>query len=151
MRKLLVLFILSYGQLVALDKDSTLKIYHHVFKALTQKGLITVYTEDTEYKKVFAFSKRIILSKKPQKVDVVLVSSQSMLTDVMGECDMDEDVNAHPIVFVTDYRLLKESKDIVGAFYWRKGRTQLLFIKDRLKAKNIILPAEYKQYIIDEL
>lgn len=151
MKKLLVLFILGYGQLFALDKDSTLKIYHHVFNALTDKASITVYTKDTEYKKVFAFSKRIILSKEPQMVDIVLVTGKNMLMDVMEECDVHEEATTRPIIFVTDYRLLKESKDIVGAFYWRKGRSQLLFIKNRLDAKGITLPSEYQEYMIEEL
>jgi len=151
LRKILVLFILIYGQLFALDKESTLKIYHHVFSALTQKGSITVYTKDPEYKKVFAYSKRIILATEPQNADIVFVTGESMLMDVMEECNVHEEATTRPIVFVTDYRLLKDSKDIVGAFYWRKGRSQLLFVKKRLEAKGIALSLEYKKYMIEEL
>ena len=55
------------------------------------------------------------------------------------------------ILFVTKYQLLKISEDVVGAFYWKKGRSQLLFIKKRLERHNIKLPTEYQNFMIDAL
>lgn len=41
--------------------------------------------------------------------------------------------------------------EIVGAFYWRKGRSQLLFIGKRLKNHDITLSSSYRKFIIEKL
>lgn len=113
--------------------------------------MIHVYTDDREYRKVFATSKRILLSGDPGKSDVILITDRSTLFKIMRERQWADKKDERPILFVTDYRLLKNSFDIVGAFYWRKGRSQLLFIKNRLDAYNITLPKEYEDFTVDEL
>jgi len=113
--------------------------------------MIHVYTDDKEYRKVFATSKRMILSGKPEKSDIILITDRSTLFQIMRERQWAVDKDERPILFVTDYRLLKFSFDIVGAFYWKKGRSQLLFIKNRLDAYNITLPKEYEDFMVDEL
>ena len=112
--------------------------------------MISVYTTDTEYRKVFTTSKRIYLSSKPEESDIILITNKSTLNTILKRNDTDKSVKK-PILFVTNYRFLKDSEDIVGAFYWRKGRSQLLFIKKRLKEHNIRLPEAYQNYTIDEL
>jgi len=118
---------------------------------LVSKPMINVYTNDKEYKEVFAYSKRMILSNVPEKSDIILITDESMLLKIMREKSWDREGDSRPILFVTDYRLLKISFDVVGAFYWRKGRSQLLFIKNRLDKYGIVLPPEYKDFSVDEL
>ncbi len=113
--------------------------------------MINVYTDDKEYRKVFATSKRMLLSGKPEKSDIILITDRSTLFKIMRERQWAVKQDKKPILFVTDYRLLKHSFDIVGAFYWRKGRSQLLFIKNRLDAYNITLSEEYADFLVDEL
>ena len=38
-------------------------------------------------------------------------------------------------------------EDVVGAFFWKKGRPNLLLIKERLEEKSIKLPREYEKFI----
>lgn len=151
MRKIFILLILLYGHLYALERESTLNMYHQIFSGLVSKPTIHVYTDDREYRKVFVTSKRMLLSDEPEKSDIILITNRSTLFQIMREREWADKKNEKPILFVTDYRLLKFSFDIVGAFYRKKGRSQLLFIKNRLDAYNIILPNEYKNFIIDEL
>ncbi len=151
MRKIFLLLILLYGHLYALERESTLKMYHQIFSALVPKPTITVYTNDKEYKDVFATSNTMILSNEPGRSDIILITNKSALFKIMREDQWAVEKDTKPILFVTDYRLLKNSFDIVGAFYWRKGRSQLLFIKNRLNAYNITLPDEYKDFQVDTL
>jgi len=151
LKKIFILLILLYGHLYALERESTLKMYHQIFSALVSKPMINVYTDDKEYKKVFAFSKRMVLSNVPEKSDIILITNRSTLFKITRERKWDIEKDKVPILFVTDYRFLKSSFDIVGAFYWRKGRSQLLFIKNRLNAYNITLPKEYEDFTVDEL
>ena len=151
MRKIFILLILLYGHLYALERESTLKVYHEIFASLVSKPTIHVYTNDSEYKKVFAASKRMVLSKVPGKSDIILITNKTALFEIIREGQGVVKQDKKPILFVTDYRLLKHSFDIVGAFYWRKGRSQLLFIKNRLDAYNITLSEEYADFLVDEL
>ena len=126
-------------------------MYHQIFSALVSKPMINVYTDDKEYRKVFATSKRMVSSGDPEKSDIILITNREALFQIMRERQWTVAKDEKPILFVTDYRLLKNSFDIVGAFYWRKGRSQLLFIKNRLNAYNITLPDEYKDFQVDTL
>jgi len=112
--------------------------------------MITVYTTDKEYRKVFATSKRFFLAREPEESDIILITNRSTLDSILKRNITNINSNK-PILFVTDYRLLKNSKEVVGAFYWRKGRSQLLFINSRLQEHNITLPAAYQNFMIDEL
>lgn len=137
------------GHLYALERMSTLKMYHSIFAALSQKTSINVYTKDKEYRDVFKHSKRIFLSDKLEEADIVLVTEERALNNILFKVNKEN--GKKPIIFVTNYHFLKMSDEIVGAFYWRKGRSQLLFIKSRLNEYNITLPKEYQHFIIDEL
>jgi len=151
LKKILLLLILIYGQLFALERESTLKMYHGIFSALSSKTTIFVYTNDKEYRDVFKYSKRIFLTDELKEADVVLITDGRSLKRIVYRLKVNTNVSKKPILFVTDYHFLEQFDDIVGAFYWRKGRSQLLFIKKRLDAQNITLPRDYQKFIIDEL
>lgn len=150
MRKILILLIFLCGHLYALERESTLKMYHSIFTALSQNKSINVYTNDKEYRDVFRHSKKIVLSDRLEEADIVLITEESRLKNILYRVQVNRD-SKKPIIFVTNYQFLKMSEDIVGAFYWRKGRSQLLFIKNRLKQHDIILPKEYQSFMVDEL
>lgn len=142
-----------YGHLYALEQESTLRMYHQIFSSLVHKPSIRVYTDDKEYQEIFVHSKRLVLTDDPEASDIVLITNRPALFKIMKEQKWisDKENEEKPILFVTDYRLLKYSFDIVGAFYWKKGRSQLLFIKNRLDAHHIDLPSEYQDFTVDEL
>lgn len=151
MRKILILLIILYGQLHALESESTLKIYHGIFTALSSKTPINVYTNDKEYRDVFIHSKKIVLSNTLKESDIALVTDERTLKDILYVKNTNRNFDKKLIIFVTNYHFLKISEEVVGAFYWRKGRSQLLFIKNRLKQHNITLSKEYQSFMIDEL
>lgn len=126
-------------------------MYHGIFSALSSKVSINVYTNDKEYRNVFIHSKKIVLSDTPEESDIVLVTDERTLNNILYVKNTTRNFDKEPIIFVTNYHFLKMSEKIVGAFYWRKGRSQLLFIKNRLKQYNISLPRAYQSFMIDEL
>jgi hypothetical protein len=126
-------------------------MYHGIFSALSSKSSIHVYTNDKEYRDVFFHSKKIVLSNTVQESDIVLVTDERTLKNILYVKNTNRNFDRQPIIFVTNYHFLKMSEKIVGAFYWRKGRSQLLFIKNRLKQHNITLPKAYQSFMIDEL
>jgi len=55
------------------------------------------------------------------------------------------------IIFVLDYTLLRKHTNAVGAFYWKKGRPNIVFIRPRLEQYKIKLSKSYDKYIEDSL
>ncbi len=151
MKKIILIVLLFYGQLFALERESTLKFYQHLFSSISGVHPIMVYVEDPEYKDVFGYAKNMLLTNTVKSADVILVTDARMLERVLKQKASGSHTDKKMILFATNYRLLKASKEVVGAFYWKKGRTQLLFVKDRLKAHGIVLSDEYKRFIVDEL
>ena len=135
-----------YQQVYALEPSSTLKLYHHLFKSMSKNRSVTVYVKDKEYQNIFSKSKYIKLVLQPEKADIVLITTETMLYSLK-----DNQFSKNTIVLTNQYRHLEKRDDIVGAFYYRKGRRQFLFLKPRLKEHNITLPYEYNKYIVDEL
>jgi len=57
--------------------------------------------------------------------------------------------NSQKIYFTNNYQKLLVDKKYIGAFFWSKSRPNIVFIKDRLDQRNIILPKEYNQFVED--
>lgn len=49
--------------------------------------------------------------------------------------------------FSTEYEIFHNDERVIGAFYWRKGRPQLRFSKERCERFNIFLPPELVRYV----
>ena len=54
------------------------------------------------------------------------------------------------ITIVNSYRELKRDKNSIGAIYLKKGRTQIIFIKERLDRNRLILNPKFNKYILSE-
>jgi len=137
---------LLYGQLYALEPNSTLKLYHHLLSSMSHKKSVKVYTEDNEYKKVFLKSKYIKIVLNLRDSDFILITTDTMIKKLRGK-KLSQDI----IVLTNDYHHMEQLDNILGAFYYRKGRRQFLFLKSRLEEHNVTLPLEYNKYIVDEL
>ena len=137
---------LLYGQLYAFEPESTLKLYHHLLSSMSNKKSVKVYTEDNEYRKIFLKSKYIKIVLNIKDADFILITTDAMIEKLRGE-----KLSHNTIVLTNDYRHMEQLDNILGAFYYRKGRRQFLFLKPRLKEHNVTLPLEYNKYIVNEL
>jgi len=139
-----------WGHLFAMDAKSTLNVYYELFSSLTHKEKFSVYVSDKELKEIFSHSKRFVSSQDPSQADVVLLTDEASYFHVKRVLSSKEGVSM-PIFFTTDYHLLADHPEFIGALYWKKGRSQLLFIKPRLQVYHIDLPQEYDPFIIESL
>jgi len=146
LKKIIGIFLIFSIWVYALDRDSTLKIYQDIFTSLSAKQVVSVYTLDSEYQSVFKQATQLHVVQNPEISDIILITNISGLDTLKTLQDGDKS----PIVFVTEYQLLKKSEKIVGAIYWRKGRSQLLFLKNRLEKNNITLPQKYHKFIVEK-
>lgn len=61
-----------------------------------------------------------------------------------------ETEKSNKLVIVASYDELQTNQKSIGAIYLKKGRTQIVFIAERLKNNGLTLPKLFEQYIITE-
>jgi len=54
------------------------------------------------------------------------------------------------MVIVNSYKALVTNKNSIGAIYLKKGRTQIIFIKERLQRNGLSLPTSFKNNLLSE-
>lgn len=66
------------------------------------------------------------------------------------------DIILHPSVstrgkmtIVNSYKELRNNKNSIGAIYLKKGRTQIIFVKERLEKNNLRLENGLKKHLIE--
>ena len=148
--KILLILVTVLGHLYATDTRSTLNLYQDILSTLVPKKVIRVYTSDRTLQKSFIYSKRLVVVFQPEEADVIIVSDKAEGKSVIAQLDRQKKAK-FPVLFGTDYRLLAAYPEVIGALYWRKGRTQLLFVSSRLKNYGIELPKKYQKYSVDAL
>ena len=57
---------------------------------------------------------------------------------------------SNKIVIVDSYKALQMNKNSIGAIYLKKGRTQIIFIDERLKKNGLELPNSYNKHLLSE-
>jgi len=131
MKKILY-FILFISINVNADIDYELKFYERVIP-LIFKTPVHIYA-DNDIKSILKKSNKFIIENKC--IDAKLIMGMTK----------DTKCKEKPL-FATDYETYKLSPNAFGAFYWRKGRPQLKFKRDKLKEFNIKLDKDLKKYI----
>ena len=94
---------------------------------------VFIYKENNSLQK---YSDGLELVHSCSDADVVVVSTLKNLPDVCFD----------KIIFGTKYSHLKDTR-VIGAFFWQKGRPNILFYKDRLEKNNIKLDSSFDKYI----
>ncbi len=142
---LLILLILktSFGVIISRTNEKDIKyeikILEKIAEDITHKNKINVYVIGYDRKKIINFSNHFILVEDIQKADIVIVDKYKRISELKNK-----------IILTTDFNLLKEIPESIGALYWKKGRPHIIFIKERLKDYNIKLSDDYKRYIVSE-
>ncbi len=142
---LLILLILktSFGVVISRSNEKDvkyeIKILEKIAEDITHKSLIKVYVIGYDKKKIKNFSNHFKLVEQIDDADIVIVNKYKKIHQLRNK-----------IILTTDFSLLKEIPESIGALYWKKGRPHIIFIKERLKDYNIKLSNEYKRFIVSE-
>ena len=117
----------------------TLKLYELILPSLFKESPIVVFA-DNENAQILKESEDFQLQKRCDKsVDILVGSSFMNLPKVCKN---------RPI-FATTHKTYISNKNVIGAFYWTKGRPQIHFKRDMLKKFHLQL-AQKLQRFIDE-
>jgi hypothetical protein len=113
------------------EDSMELQLFEKLFSKLFNKKTVFVYTKP-KYSKIFEDSKVIKLTKSCKKADLQF-----------GVYDK----NCTKPAFVLDYYIYKKHPDILGAFYWRKGRPQLRLRKKVIKKYNLHISKDFEDFL----
>jgi len=141
-KKLFIMMLTSTFSLSAeaFDTITASKIFNKLFSAIIPQEVIYVYTDDRGYETVIHNAPNLHLTTDINSSNIILLTTLKEFPSHKKES----------ILFSTSYTAFRENPDVVGAFYWKKGRIKIEFLKSRVQAKKILLPASFKPYIIDE-
>ncbi len=101
--------------------------------AKNNKKIKVVTSSDLKY--ILKYSKILSHTLSCKKAHILVTGDERLLK----KCNK-------PAI-VTKYYLLKKYKNAIGAIYWKKGRPNVVFVKDRLEQFNIKLPDRYRKYL----
>ena len=59
-------------------------------------------------------------------------------------------IKSKQVTIVNSYKELQSNKNSIGAIYLKKGRTQIVFIKERLDEHGLVLSHGLKKHLIHE-
>ncbi len=133
--RIVVLFILNIQFSNAFDIETASKIFDKLFYAVLQKEEIFVFTKDEEYKKVIINSKYLKIVDDSTKCDIILANDKN-----------DFKSSNNKMVFTTQKELLDEQENVIGAFYWNKGKPEIIFLKERIEKNNLKLQEGFEKY-----
>jgi len=139
LKKLFLVLLLAVN-LFSFDSQTASKIFDKIFHAMLKKNEITVYTSNDMYKEVIKDAPRLKLSSNYKTADIILVNNFKEIPE--GSSKM--------LLFATSYPVFRDTKNVVGAFYWDRGHIKIEFSLKRLLEKDIMLPSSFGKYIKDD-
>jgi hypothetical protein len=133
--KKLLLLVIAGIHLAASDIELATKIYKTIAVAVTSSASPVFYIHGDI--RELHDNRQIRRTDRCTEADIVVISTFSGLP---AEC-LDKPL------FASSYRLFRQHDEIVGAFFWQKGRPNIIFSAERLQQRNIRLGTEFAPYI----
>ncbi len=139
MNKKIILLLIPF-LLSASDMKYELKIYatllHNFFP---RQQIIKVWSDDVQKEKMLSKLSDIKIVKKIKNANILIVKK-------------DKKLPREKLIFAINYLIFKYyEKDAIGGFYWKKGRPNLLFLRQNLDKHNIKLPSEFNEFMENRL
>jgi len=133
--KIILLVFLLISTVYSSDKELATKIYLSIAQEFSGKESPVFYL----YKDIKYLDKNanIKITKDCKSADIVVINT---LKSLSPEC-------SKKVIFTTKYRLYSENENIIGAFFWQKGRPTVIFNRELLKQHNIVLSKSFQKYI----
>jgi hypothetical protein len=132
MKKFILIYLFFVVQLFGMSAES--KIMKLIFESIFQKQVVIVFV-DSEQKSDIIKDAGFVVAPSCSKADVIYTS------DILEHC-------AQKPIFTDNYETFKQNRNVFGAFYWTKGRPNIMFDSKRMEVLELILPENLKKYDI---
>ncbi|MEA3330063.1 MAG: hypothetical protein U9Q29_00010 [Campylobacterota bacterium] len=143
MKKIIFLLSISITLLFASNSSDELKlkILKNIISGIENSKPMTVWSDDEEIMSAFYLSKKFVVVDRYEDAKMIILSKKSNLPKRRR--------GKH--IFVLDYNLLYEIPESIGAFFWKKGRPNIVFLKSRIEEQSLKLSANLKPYLEEKL
>ncbi|MBE0513608.1 hypothetical protein [Sulfurimonas sp.] len=138
MRALILFLFLTIASFADHRVDIQAQILEKVFSNVSINETITIWTDDEELLLEFKKNGFLSVSDNPAVATLIVVAHKKNIQD-------DEDCKNKPI-FVLNYELLKDIPESFGAFFWKKGRPNIVIVEPRTELQNIRVSSELDAY-----
>ena len=116
------------------------QIIERIATSLFPKQKISAWGETADQKNMIKQSEKIKEAVDSSNADLIIVSK-----------NLPQNLSKNCVIITTEYSQLIKDERIIGAFFWQKGRPNLLFLRPRMQKANVKLSHEFDKYIEDEL
>ncbi len=137
MKKLFFIFLIINVTIYASDLKKASSIFTMIAQKVTQKTSPNIFIYK-ELEALEAYPNRLNIVRNCVQADMVILSTTK---DIPSSC-------RGKLFFGTRYSHLKNS-NVIGAFFWHKGRPNILFYQSRLDKNGIKLDSTFSKYIDD--
>ena len=140
MRKLIFSFLVSITVFAGNAELLKASLFSLIVELLSNDdGYTEIYLDAPQYNSIKKYVKKFKFTNDCLSADIIFVDR---IENLPPECQDDKKI------FVTKYsEYRKHRSKVVGAFFWQKGRPNIIFNKERLEYFGIKLPAKYDKYI----
>ena len=138
-----IIFLLFTLSLFADNLSDKLRvdIVKDIVLGIKNSAPMTVCSDDDKIMKGFHSSKHFRVTDDCKDANLIILNDKS---------DLPKNYK-HKHIFVLNYNLLNEIPESFGAFFWKKGRPNIVFIKPRLEKDALKLSANLKPYVEDKV
>ena len=143
MKKIIILLLFINISLFGSDASAALRleIIKSIVLGIDNYQSMPLYSDDKELMSFLSNEKKINIAKNCKNSKLVILSNIDHLPKNYK----------NKYIFVLDYDLLYEIPESFGAFYWKKGRPNIIFIRPRLLKSSLNLIDDLKPYIEDKV
>ena len=110
------------------------KILHYIVQNINNNTIHKILCDDAKLQENFKELGYTIVKDAKDADLIILRNKHKFSKNVKGK------------VFVLGYELLNEIPQSFGAFFWKKGRPNIVFIAPRVKKEHIQLSKELQEY-----
>lgn len=142
MLKFLLILSLCYSFAFSSQKETATKIVQTIVATVNKDNKPVWIQKNNKYIFELLDATKFNISDTCEDVGVLVLQNTAS--------SFSEACKNKPIV-VLDYDILKHHKNAVAAFFWKKGRPNIVFLKDRIEKFDIVLPASYEIYLEETL
>ncbi|MCK9455231.1 MAG: hypothetical protein WCY51_00395 [Sulfurimonas sp.] len=118
--------------------DIKAQILEKIFSNIHVDSGVTLWCDNKHLLEELKKSSYLIITDECAVATIIVVESRESIEN-------DENCKNKPI-FVLNYELLKNIPESFGAFFWKKGRPNIVIIESRALFQNIRLSKELESY-----
>ncbi len=131
---LILIAIFSYAGVATTLKE---KIIENISTIFINKKIIKIYIADPSFADIFKKNAKFKKVEAPKNADIILTKDSSKY----------KNINLSACIISTNYRDYSHFTDIdCGAFFWQKGRPNLILNASIIKERKIKIPKQYNRY-----